>query len=85
MRVSVQLRFPTGERWVHSVFVEPDARRVAVPVSLLVPAGGPATPRPDFRQATSILFVVDLTNAGPGASGSFGISDLAFARAISSR
>ena len=80
MRVSVQLRFDGGERWIHSVFVEPDARRAIVPVSALVRAGGGDGVRPDFRNASSILFVVDLVNAVPGAAGVLRISDLAFAR-----
>jgi hypothetical protein len=80
MRVSVQLRFGGGERWVHSVYVEPDARRVIVPLSSLVFAGRGAPARPDFRNAASILFVVDLTNARPGTSGRVRISDLSFGR-----
>jgi hypothetical protein len=82
MRVSVQLRFGGGERWVSSVFVEPDARRVIIPVEELVRAGDRSTPRPDFRQVTSILFVVDLINALPGSSGWVRISDLAFGQPV---
>lgn len=80
MRVSLQLRFDGGDRWTHSVYVEPDPRRAIVPVSSLVRAGGGSGPPPDFRTASSILFVVDLVNAAPGASGILRISDLAFAR-----
>ncbi len=80
MRVSVQLRFADHRRWISSVYLEPDGRRAIVPLSSFVPAepngGGP----PDFRQATSILFVVDLTNARPGERGAIRISDLVFAR-----
>jgi hypothetical protein len=77
MRVSIQLRFAQGERWFSSVYVEPDARRVILPVADLAHAGDRSAARPDFRQATSILFVVDLTNAVPGASGLVRIRDLA--------
>jgi len=79
MRISVQLRFDGGERWVQSVYVEPDARRAILPLTALGPANGQGT-APDFRNASAILFVVDLVNAIPGASGSVRISDLAFAR-----
>jgi hypothetical protein len=85
MRVSVQLRFEGGERWVHSVYVEPDARRAIVPLTALVPAGPRGAHPPDFRNASAILFVVDLVNAVPGSSGSIRISDLAFARALPAR
>lgn len=82
VRISLQLRFGGGERWVHSVYVEPDPRRAIVPLESLVPAddveGGP----PDFRNAASILFVVDLVNAAPGASGTVRITDLSFARQV---
>lgn len=84
MRISVQLRFEGGERWVHSIYVEPDARRAIVPLSSLVPADGRAgAAAPDFRKAGSILFVVDLTNAPPGAAGLVRISDLSFGKALS--
>jgi hypothetical protein len=82
MRISVQLRFAGGERWVHSVYVEPDARRVIVPLSSFVFADGGAPIRPEFRNAASLLFVVDLTNAQPGAAGTVRISDLSFGREL---
>jgi hypothetical protein len=80
MRASVQLRFADGRRWVSSVYLEPDGRRAIVPLSSLVSAEPGGGARPDFRQATSILFVVDLTNARPGDRGTVRISDLVFAR-----
>jgi hypothetical protein len=76
MRVSVQLRFSDGSRWVHSVYLAPEERRVVVPVDRLVPAEAAST-RPDFRAASSLLFVVDLTNARPGQTGRFDIANLA--------
>jgi hypothetical protein len=85
MRVSVQLRFEGGDRWLQSIYVEPDVRRAVIPVDELVRAGAGDVPRPDFREATSILFIVDLTNALPGASGWFKISNLSFARLADSR
>ena len=85
MRVSVQLRFAQGERWFSSVYVESDARRVILPVADLVHAGDRSAARPDFRQATSILFVVDLTNAVPGASGRVRVRDLAFGAPVGGR
>jgi hypothetical protein len=81
MRVSVQLRFNEGQRWVRSFYVETDRRRVIVPIDELVAAEA-ASAKPDFRQATSLLFVVDLTNALPGSQGWVTISDVSFARSL---
>lgn len=81
MRVSVQLRFNNAQRWVRSFYVEADPRRVIIPVEELV-AADRGTGKPDFRQATSILFVVDLTNALPGSQGWVTISDVSFARSL---
>ena len=80
-RVSVQLRFQNGQRWVRSFYVETDPRRVIVPLEELVAADAPSA-KPDFRQATSLLFVVDLTNTLPGSEGWVTISDVSFARSL---
>ena len=78
MRISVQLRFDAlgGARWVRSVYASPDVTRVVVPFSRFVPVSG-ASAAPSFASASSILFVVDLTNAAPGQTGAFDITNLA--------
>jgi hypothetical protein len=80
MRVSVQLRFenPAGARWVHSVYLSPEAREIVVPVEQLRPADAPQR-RPPAESASSVLFVVDLTNASPGSRGWFEVSALTLA------
>jgi hypothetical protein len=90
MRVSVQLRFDAvgGARWTHSVYVSPERKRIVVPIERLVSAAassGPALPGSNTRipspaSASSILFVVDLTNARPGQQGRFEISHLTLNR-----
>jgi hypothetical protein len=75
LRVSVQLRFNEvgGARWVRSVYLATDGRRVVVPFREMVPADRHSTmPRSDT--ASSLLFVVDLTNAPPGSAGTFEMS-----------
>lgn len=69
-RVSVQLRFAEDgeQRWIKSVYLDSSERDVVVRVADLVAADGSAQ-RPDVRRATSLLFVVDLTNARPGTGG----------------
>ena len=86
MRVSVQLRFDRagGARWVHSVYLSSESRQVVVPVDRLLPADQPSQ-APPFDSASSILFVVDLTNASPGGQGRFEISDLRLASALPPR
>jgi len=80
MRVSVQLRFAAAgdARWARSVYLSEVPGRVELDLATLVRADGSAT-RPPLTSASSLLFVVDLTNARPGWTGRFEISDLALA------
>jgi hypothetical protein len=90
LRVLVQLRF--GEdgnaRWGKSVYVDQTLRQIIVPLSrlrLLGSDGAPPDPAqpvtiPAISRATSLLFVIDLTNALPGSEGTLMVSDVAFAR-----
>jgi hypothetical protein len=68
-RVSVQLRFARDDqaRWGKSVYVDSTRREITVAVEQLRRADGPAA-RPAAERATSLLFVVDLTNARPADS-----------------
>jgi hypothetical protein len=72
MRVSVQLRFANDglARWRRSIYLDGTDRPIRIAFDTLRPAEGPA-PMPPVSRATSLLFVVDLTNTAPGASGSF--------------
>jgi hypothetical protein len=80
MRVSVQVRFDGagGARWRHSIYLSPEPREVVVPIDRLVPADQVRL-APPFDTASALLFVVDLTNASPGARGRFEISGLRLA------
>jgi hypothetical protein len=77
MRVSVQLRFDSlrGARWGRSVYVSPELAGHFVRLDQLVSLDGHSTP-PQLTSASSVLFVVDLTNASPGGAGRFEITDL---------
>jgi hypothetical protein len=81
VRVSVQLRFASrgGARWVRSVYLDQNEREVRVPIDRLKPADS-RDPLPPLAEATSILFVADLTNARPGAQGRVTVTDLATGR-----
>jgi hypothetical protein len=78
MRVSVQLRFESA-RWRRSVYLSDTPGHIVMPTSRLVAADRPG-PLPPVSTATSLLFVVDLTNARPGDEGSFEISNLQLLR-----
>ncbi len=81
MRISVQLRFPGSEhRWVKSVYVDGERRTIVVPVGEMVAAEPDAGAMPDPAAARSLLFVVDLTNAAPGARGAFTVGNVRLAR-----
>ncbi len=86
MRMSVQFRFDDrgGERWGRSVYLAPDSSEHAVTLESLI-SDVPRSSRPDFAEASSLLFVIDLTNARPGTTGRIEVSDIFLARAASSR
>jgi hypothetical protein len=77
-RVSVQLRYATGggERWGRSIYLDSQPRAIVVPVDDLAPADRQTGPVPDPSSAAALLFVVDLTNATPGATNTIRITDL---------
>jgi hypothetical protein len=85
MRVSAQLRYPGGgaeeRRWGRSFYIDAGARRVSIPIEEMIPVDGlPGTTAPPVETARSVIFVVDLTNASPGSSGTFRIANAAIGR-----
>jgi hypothetical protein len=69
MRVSVQVRRASGERWGRSFYVDPAGSAVRVPLARLKPITASAGSVVSGTEVTSILLVIDLTNAAPGRSG----------------
>ena len=74
-RISVQLRFAADgqARWVRSAYVDTTSRSLSAAIRDFRRADGPPD-RPDPRRATSLLFVVDLTNANPGDRGAIALT-----------
>jgi hypothetical protein len=68
LRVSVQVRAASGGRWARSFYVDPAGSIIRVPLASLRPIGPFGVP-PLSTDVTSILLVLDLTNAAPGRSG----------------
>jgi hypothetical protein len=91
MRVSAQLRFggDRDERWGRSFYLDPSPRDTRIPLDTLRRMGGAnaldgrgagqSQPLPVAR-ATSLLFVIDLTNANPGDTGTLTVADVALGR-----
>ena len=74
MRVSVQLRFGTDEaRWGRSVYLDGIPRWNQISAATFRQPGQPPSQLAETAGATALLFVVDLTNAAPGAAGWFRI------------
>jgi hypothetical protein len=61
------------------VYVDSTPRDVVVPVNELLPVDRQGGPAPSATTATSLLFVVDLTNAVPGSANTIRISRAGFA------
>jgi hypothetical protein len=82
MRMSAQLRFGQDQeqRWTRSIYLDSTEREARIPLTKLRHAkdGRTAPPpgRPSVSRATSLLFVVDLTNGVPGAQGSLTLRDV---------
>lgn len=68
-RVSIQVRTADGRRWGRSYYVDPTGSELTVPLKDLSPIEGAGGGAPDPKKLTSILLVLDLTNAVPGHSG----------------
>jgi len=82
LRISVQLRYAAsgGARWGTSVYMDQAERQNEVHVADMGAADGRTGSAADTVRATSLLFVVDLTNARPGDTGSFRLYNLSFGR-----
>ena len=78
MRVSVQLRTGIGgmpeERWQRSVYIDAANRDHVISFDDLTSIGESRTERPVLHEIRYVLFVVDTTNATPGAAGQVWIS-----------
>ena len=68
-RLAVQVRTADGRRWGRSYYVDPAGTAVHAVLSEFRAVGIQATAVPPSESLTSVLLVVDLTNAVPGHSG----------------
>lgn len=68
LRLWVQLRAADGTRWGRTYYVDPAGSMLHIPVVELSRLEGPGGGS-SVRDASSLLLVIDLTNAQPGRSG----------------
>jgi hypothetical protein len=80
MRLSVQFRTESGDRWRRSVYLDETARQIVVFFDDVRPAGPTAQRRLPLAQVRDVLFVVDTVNMKPGSAGQFWIDDVHYGR-----
>jgi hypothetical protein len=68
-RIWVQVRSGDGRRWGRTAYVDPAGSDLLLPLATVRPMGQAAAGIPASREVTSILLVIDLTNAFPGRQG----------------
>jgi hypothetical protein len=81
MRISTQLRFSAdgATRWRRPVYLDSGQSSLSLDVSAFRAADRPGK-MPDTNRASSVLFVIDTTNAKPGDEGSFTIQGVELRR-----
>jgi hypothetical protein len=78
MRMSIQIRDKTADRWQRSIYVDGLRREHSVLFEDFRPVGTTHAVTPRNEEFRSVLLVVDTTNTKPGASGTIWISDPRF-------
>lgn len=68
-RIAVNIRTADGRRWGRSFYVNPSGTAIHAVLADLRGIGDATGPAPASERVTSILIVIDLTNALPGHSG----------------
>jgi hypothetical protein len=72
-RISVQARVLDGRRWARSFYVDASASAIEAPLASFRRVGPGPEPTPPSTELSSILLVVDLTNAAPSRSGTLSV------------
>jgi hypothetical protein len=79
-RVGVNVRAADGRRWGRSFYVDPGGSVVHAALAEMRPIGEGSGAFPGSDAVTSILLVIDLTNAAPGRSGVLRVLSSALAK-----
>jgi hypothetical protein len=75
MRMSVQIRDKTADRWQRSIYVDGPRQGHSVLLDDFRAVGITHAVTPRNEDLRTVLFVVDTTNTKPGTSGTVWISD----------
>jgi hypothetical protein len=82
MRVSVQVRDTTADRWQRSIYVDETAQEHSVAFDDFSPVGVTHAPTPPLEGIRNVMFVVDTTNTRPATSGRIWIRGAALATSV---
>ena len=75
MRISLQIRDTTADRWQRSVYLDAAPHERTVAFDDFVPVGSTHVPKAVKADIRSVMFVVDTINTKPGTSGRIWIGD----------
>jgi hypothetical protein len=79
-RIGVQVRTEDGRRWGRSFYVDPAGTTIHAELAGMRAVGPLGARVPAAESVTSILLVVDLTNAAPGRSGRLAVRSSALVK-----
>jgi hypothetical protein len=75
MRIALQIRDTTADRWQRSVYLEAGPHERSVAFDDFVPVGSTHAPKAAKADIRFVMFVVETTNTKPGTSGTIWIGD----------
>jgi hypothetical protein len=75
MRLSLQFRDTTADRWQRSIYADMLPRERTIRLDDFLPVGTTHVPKAAKADIRSLMFVIDLTNTKPGTSGRFWVGD----------
>lgn len=76
MRISIQIRDATADRWQRSIYIDASPASRTVLFDDVRPVGVTHAERPRRSDFRSIMFVIDTTNTKPGTSGRIWLKDV---------
>jgi len=79
MRISVQVRDTTADRWQRSVYIDASMQERSVAFDDFRPVGTTHAARPAPEAIRNVMFVVETTNTRPGTSGRIWLRSVALA------
>ncbi|HEY7290563.1 MAG TPA: hypothetical protein VH583_12075 [Vicinamibacterales bacterium] len=82
MRVSLQVRDTTADRWQRSIYVDVSKQERIIALDDFRPVGTPRTVKPSLNLLRALMFVVDTTNTRPGTSGRVWLDGVELAKSV---